>query len=99
MVNPLFHIVLQVNCAGVIEFGSIENTSLEQYDRVFNINVRCVMGIKLYCQCCSQRQRTVGQLDLDSKYNGQNVLAAKKLLCPLEDIKRVKAIDILLSWG
>jgi hypothetical protein len=32
--------VLQVNCAGIIELGNIENTSLEQYDRLFNSNVR-----------------------------------------------------------
>lgn len=29
-----------VNNAGCLENGSIENTSLEQYDRVFNLNVR-----------------------------------------------------------
>lgn len=31
-----------VNNAGVIETGSIENTSLEQFDRMMNINVRAV---------------------------------------------------------
>ena len=31
---------LQVNCAGILELGSIETSSLEQYDRMFNINVR-----------------------------------------------------------
>ncbi|KAK6169249.1 hypothetical protein SNE40_020333 [Patella caerulea] len=31
-----------VNCAGIIELGSIENTSLDQYDRMFNINVRSI---------------------------------------------------------
>lgn len=31
-----------VNNAGVIEGGSIETTSLEQYDRIFNVNVRSV---------------------------------------------------------
>ncbi|KAK7089320.1 3-oxoacyl-[acyl-carrier-protein] reductase FabG-like isoform X1 [Littorina saxatilis] len=36
-----------VNCAGVIEFGSIENTSLEQYDRVFNINVRSIYHLTM----------------------------------------------------
>ena len=34
--------MLQVNCAGILELGSIENTSLEQFDRMFNINVRYV---------------------------------------------------------
>lgn len=31
-----------INNAGILEKGSIESTSLEQYDRVFNINVRSV---------------------------------------------------------
>ncbi|XP_072753477.1 3-oxoacyl-[acyl-carrier-protein] reductase FabG-like isoform X2 [Anoplolepis gracilipes] len=31
-----------INNAGVLEPGTIESTSLEQYDRVFNINVRSV---------------------------------------------------------
>ncbi|GAB1611002.1 uncharacterized protein LOC115220356 [Argonauta hians] len=36
-----------VNCAGVIEFGNIENTSLEQYDRVFNTNVRSIYQLTM----------------------------------------------------
>ncbi|CAI9734001.1 -oxoacyl-acyl-carrier- reductase [Octopus vulgaris] len=36
-----------VNCAGIIEFGNIENTSLEQYDRVFNINVRSIYHLTM----------------------------------------------------
>ncbi|XP_044735053.1 3-oxoacyl-[acyl-carrier-protein] reductase FabG-like [Chrysoperla carnea] len=31
-----------VNNAGILETGSIETTNLEQYDRVFNVNVRSV---------------------------------------------------------
>lgn len=30
----------QVNNAGILETGSIENTSMEQFDRMFNVNVR-----------------------------------------------------------
>lgn len=29
-----------VNNAGIIELGTIENTNLDQYDRMFNTNVR-----------------------------------------------------------
>lgn len=35
-----------MNCAGIIELGSIENTSLDQYDRLFNVNVR--FGIAVF---------------------------------------------------
>lgn len=31
-----------VNNAGILEMGSIENTSLEQYDRVMNTNMRSI---------------------------------------------------------
>ncbi|XP_054285723.1 3-oxoacyl-[acyl-carrier-protein] reductase FabG-like [Macrosteles quadrilineatus] len=36
-----------VNNAGVLEFGSIENTSLEQYDRVFNTNVKAIYHLTM----------------------------------------------------
>merc|ERR1711892_1109880 len=36
-----------VNNAGVLELGSIENTSLEQYDRVMNINVRSIYHLTM----------------------------------------------------
>ena len=38
-----------VNSAGVIEFGSIETTSLEQYDRVMNVTVRSAYQITMLC--------------------------------------------------
>ncbi|CAI9733896.1 Hypothetical predicted protein [Octopus vulgaris] len=36
-----------VNCAGILAYGSIETTSLEQYDEVFNINVR-IDGLRTF---------------------------------------------------
>ncbi|XP_073974125.1 3-oxoacyl-[acyl-carrier-protein] reductase FabG-like [Rhodnius prolixus] len=36
-----------VNNAGIIETGSIENTSLEQFDRMFNINVRSIYHLTM----------------------------------------------------
>jgi len=36
-----------VNNAGTLEFGSIENTSLEQYDRVFNTNVKSIYHLTM----------------------------------------------------
>ncbi|XP_063993815.1 3-oxoacyl-[acyl-carrier-protein] reductase FabG-like [Diachasmimorpha longicaudata] len=36
-----------INNAGTIERGSIENTSLEQYDRVFNLNVRSMYHLTM----------------------------------------------------
>lgn len=36
-----------VNNAGVLEVGSIENTNLEQFDRVFGVNVRSVYQLTM----------------------------------------------------
>lgn len=36
-----------VNNAGILELGSIENTSLEQYDRLMNTNVRSVYHLTM----------------------------------------------------
>jgi len=38
-----------VNSAGVIEFGTIETTSLEQYDRVMNVTVRSGYHLTMLC--------------------------------------------------
>jgi len=38
-----------VNSAGVVEFGTIETTSLEQYDRVMNITVRSAYQLTMLC--------------------------------------------------
>uniref|UniRef100_A0A1B6D562 Ketoreductase domain-containing protein n=1 Tax=Clastoptera arizonana TaxID=38151 RepID=A0A1B6D562_9HEMI len=36
-----------INNAGVLELGSIEDTSLEQYDRVFNTNVKSIYHLTM----------------------------------------------------
>ena len=38
-----------VNNAGILEVGGIESTSLEQYDRVMNVNVRSVFHLTMLC--------------------------------------------------
>ena len=38
-----------VNNAGIFAFGTIENTSLEQYDRVMSVNVRAPFQLTMLC--------------------------------------------------
>ncbi|ESO84958.1 hypothetical protein LOTGIDRAFT_221670 [Lottia gigantea] len=38
-----------VNCAGIVVVGTIETTSLEQYDKVFNVNVRSIYHLTMLC--------------------------------------------------
>lgn len=36
-----------INNAGILEFGTIENTSLDQFDRVFNTNVKSIYHLTM----------------------------------------------------
>ncbi|XP_076445108.1 3-oxoacyl-[acyl-carrier-protein] reductase FabG-like isoform X2 [Babylonia areolata] len=46
-VKQLGQLNILINCAGIIELGTIETTSLEQFDRMFNINVRSVYHLTM----------------------------------------------------
>ncbi|XP_054725551.1 3-oxoacyl-[acyl-carrier-protein] reductase FabG-like [Anastrepha obliqua] len=47
VLNKFGQIDVLVNNAGIIESGSIENTSLEQFDRMMNVNVRSVYQLTM----------------------------------------------------
>jgi len=38
-----------VNNAGILDFGTIETTSLEQFDRIMNVNLRSVYQLTMLC--------------------------------------------------
>ena len=40
---------MQVNNAGIVQVGSIETTTLEQYDKVMNINMRSIYHLTMLC--------------------------------------------------
>ena len=46
-ISELGKIDILINNAGVLEMGTIENTSLEQYDRVMNVNLRAVYQLTM----------------------------------------------------
>ena len=46
-ISEFGQIDILVNAAGIIEYGSIENTSLESYDRVMNANVRAIYHLMM----------------------------------------------------
>ena len=47
MLNFNKHKVLCINNAGIIQNGSTENTTLDQYDTVMNINVRSMYHLTM----------------------------------------------------
>lgn len=58
-----------VNNAGVLEMGNIENTSLEQYDRVMNVNVRAIYHLTMLA--VPHLIKTKGNIVNVSSVNGQ----------------------------
>ena len=57
-----------VNNAGILEMGTIETTSLEQYDRVMNTNVRAVYHLIMLA--APQLAETRGNIVNVSSVNG-----------------------------
>ena len=47
--HDLGHIDTLVNAAGIIQNGTIENTSLEDWDAMMNVNVRAVFNLMQQC--------------------------------------------------
>lgn len=85
-----------VNSAGVLELGSIENTSLEQYDRVFNINVRSVYNLTM--QAVPHLVKTKGNIVNVSSVNGirsfPNVLAYNMSKAAIEQFTKCVALEL-----
>ncbi|XP_014276901.1 3-oxoacyl-[acyl-carrier-protein] reductase FabG-like [Halyomorpha halys] len=85
-----------VNNAGILELGSIENTSLEQYDRVFNINVRCIYNLTM--QAVPHLVKTKGNIINISSVNGirsfPNVLAYNMSKAAIEQFTKCVALEL-----
>ncbi|GJQ82043.1 hypothetical protein Trydic_g6919 [Trypoxylus dichotomus] len=85
-----------VNNAGVIETGSIENTNLEQFDRMMNINVRCIY--QLTTLAVPYLVETKGNIVNVSSVNGirsfPGVLAYCVSKAALDQFTRCAALDL-----
>ncbi|KAL4233904.1 hypothetical protein ACF0H5_008576 [Mactra antiquata] len=85
-----------VNCAGIIELGGIENTSLEQYDRLFNANVRSVYHLTMLA--VPYLIKTKGNIVNVSSVNGMrsfpNVLAYCMSKSAVDQFTRCVALDL-----
>ncbi|XP_069125123.1 3-oxoacyl-[acyl-carrier-protein] reductase FabG-like [Argopecten irradians] len=95
-VNHYKKLDILVNCAGIIELGNIENTTLEQYDRVFNINVRSVYYMTMLA--APYLIKTQGNIVNVSSVNGirsfPNVLAYNMSKVALDQLTRCVALEL-----
>lgn len=85
-----------VNNAGILQFGSIETTSLEQYDTIFNINVRSIYHLTMLA--VPHLTKTKGNIVNVSSVNGirsfPNVLAYCMSKATVDQFTRCVAIEM-----
>ncbi|XP_028137234.1 3-oxoacyl-[acyl-carrier-protein] reductase FabG [Diabrotica virgifera virgifera] len=85
-----------VNNAGILETGSIENTTLEQYDRLMNTNVRSVYHLSMLA--VPHLVKTKGNIVNVSSVNGMrafpNVLAYCMSKAAVDQFTRCVALEL-----
>ncbi|XP_073822507.1 3-oxoacyl-[acyl-carrier-protein] reductase FabG-like [Musca autumnalis] len=85
-----------VNNAGVLETGTIENTSLEQYDRVMNTNIRAVYQLTMLA--VPELIKTKGNIVNVSSVNGirsfPGVLAYNVSKAAVDQFTRCVALEL-----
>lgn len=85
-----------VNNAGILETGTIENTSLEQYDRVMNTNIRSIYALTMLA--VPHLIKTVGNIVNVSSVNGirsfPGVLAYNISKAAVDQFTRCVALEL-----
>ena len=85
-----------VNNAGIIETGTIENTSLEQYDRVMNTNIRSIYDLTMHA--VPHLIKTEGSIVNVSSVNGirsfPGVLAYNLSKAAVDQFTRCVALEL-----
>ncbi|XP_022186568.2 3-oxoacyl-[acyl-carrier-protein] reductase FabG [Nilaparvata lugens] len=85
-----------INNAGVLETGSIENTSLDQFDRIFNTNVRSVYHLTMLA--VPHLIKTCGNIVNVSSVNGlrsfPGVLAYNMSKSSIDQFTRCVALEL-----
>jgi NAD(P)-dependent dehydrogenase (short-subunit alcohol dehydrogenase family) len=94
--HDLGHIDTLINAAGIIQNGTIENTSLEDWDAMMNVNVRAVFN--LMQQCVPLLEPVKGSIVNVSSVTGPrafpNVLAYCVSKAAVDQLTRCAALDL-----
>lgn len=85
-----------VNCAGILELGSIETTSLEQYDRMFNINVRSIYHLTMLAvpHLIKSKGNVVNVSSVNGMRSFPNVLAYCMSKSAVDQFTRCVALEL-----
>ncbi len=85
-----------VNNAGVLEMGTIETTSLEQYDRVMNINVRAMYHLTMLAtpHLISARGNVVNVSSVNGMRSFPGVLAYNVSKAAVDQFTRCVALEL-----
>jgi len=85
-----------VNAAGIIKGGNIENTSIDEWDRMMNINVRSVFYVMQ--KCVPHLEKTKGNVVNVSSVTGlrsfPNVLAYCVSKAAVDQLTRCSALEL-----
>lgn len=85
-----------VNAAGIIKNGSIENTTLDEWDKMMNINLRSVFYVMQ--KCVPQLERSKGSIVNVSSVTGPrsfpNVLAYCVSKAGIDQLTRCSALEL-----
>lgn len=85
-----------VNAAGIIKYGTIETTSLQQYDEVMNANVRCIYHLTMLA--VPYLIETKGNVIIVSSVNGirsfPGVLAYNVSKSAIDQFTRCTALEL-----
>ncbi|XP_005099416.1 3-oxoacyl-[acyl-carrier-protein] reductase FabG isoform X2 [Aplysia californica] len=85
-----------VNSAGIIELGSIENTSLDQYDKMFQCNVRSVYHLTMLCtpHLVASKGNIVNVSSVNGLRSFPGVLAYNMSKASIDQMTRCVALEL-----
>jgi len=85
-----------VNNAGILEMGSIENTNLEQFDRVMNCNVRSIYHLTMLCtpHLISTKGNVVNVSSVNGIRSFPGVLAYNTSKAAVDQFTRCVALEL-----